>query len=99
MIVNGYGTQRSLAAHREQIEAAIARHRDNLARNRIEANAQAERNEIEKRKAIAAIHAEYVAAEARMRDSSIISWQGAAAALFLLALTIGAFLIANYLGN
>jgi len=83
MIVNGYGPHRSLAAHREQIEADYA----------------AYCVKAEKRDAIAAEHAKNVAAEARARDPSIISWQGAAAALFLLALTIGVFLIANYLGN
>lgn len=96
MIINGYGYQRSLAAHREQIEAAIAHHRDKIARQRAEANAQAERYAMEAR------HAENVAAEARMRaarEPSIASWQGAVAAGFLIALAIGAFLVANYLGS
>jgi hypothetical protein len=90
MIVNGYGTPRDLAAHREQIEADYA----------------AYCVKAEQRKAIAAMHAKNVAAEERMRaaiaaaqDPSSISWQGAAAALFLLALIIGAFLIATYLGT
>jgi hypothetical protein len=99
MIVNGYGTQRTLATQREEIESAIARHRDKLARDHIEATRAAERYEFEQRQALAAEHAKNVAAEARARDTSIMSWQGAVAALFLLALTIGVFLIANYLGT
>lgn len=94
MIVNGYGPHRSLAAHREQIEAAIARHRDKLAREHIEATRAAERYEFERRQTIAA--------EQRMRaaqDPSLISWYGAVVTLFLMALIGGVLLIANYLGN
>jgi hypothetical protein len=43
--------------------------------------------------------AEMQRAHAAMANPSVFSWQGAAAALFLLGLIGGIFLIATYLGN
>jgi hypothetical protein len=106
-MLNGLGYQRSLAAHREQIEADIARHRDKIARDRAEAVAQVERYEFEKRTFMEAEHAKNVAAEARMRAAqgrSIGFWQGFAVVVFLLAFIMAgqigvAELIATFLGN
>jgi hypothetical protein len=58
-----------------------------------------DRADEERRKFIEAQHAKNLAAEARMRDPSIISWQGAVAAVFLVVVTIGMFLAATLLGN
>jgi hypothetical protein len=92
-MLNSYGQHKAAQAQRTAAEMA---ERYETAKSHDAAVAQ---REAEQRKAIAAMHAKNVAAEQRARDPSIISWQGAAAALFLLALTTGVFLIANYLGN
>lgn len=106
MIVNGYGLSRSLDEHREQIEAAIARHRDKLARDRAEANAQAERYEFEKRKFMEAEHAKNVAAEARARRRqanltapNLYSRSGLMALLILACYFAGVFALAYFLRN
>lgn len=90
---------RSEALLHAHLEAEAAKRRDEMLRISETALGQRERFEAEKRKAMQDIHAESVAAEARMRDPSLISWQGAATALFLLALAAGMFLVATYLGN
>lgn len=82
-------------------EAAEARRLAEVDRARAHASArdQRDRFEAEERKALEAIHAEYVAAAARQRDPSLFSWRGAVTALIALMLIGGIFLIATYLGN
>jgi hypothetical protein len=106
MMLNGLGYQRSLAAHCEQIEADIARHRDKITRDRAEAIAQAERYEFEKRTFMEAEHAKNVAAEARMRRRqadltapNLYSRSGLMALLILACYFAGVFALAYFLGN
>jgi hypothetical protein len=84
-------------------DAALRRHlaaEGNTAEAESPAGLEAwDRADEERRKFMEAQHAKSLAAEARMRDPSLISWQGAVAAVFLLALTIGIFLAATLLGN
>ncbi len=77
------------------LEADAARRRDEMHRASETASGQRDRFEAEQQRRLEAIHAEYVAAEARQRNPSVFSRQGAIAALYLLALTGGIFLLAN----
>jgi len=89
-----------LNSHDRSAESLRQHFEDEAARKRSEAE-RAKADELDRRARFEAArqHAKNIAAEARMRDPGIISWQGAVAAMFLLALIGGIFLIATYLGN
>jgi len=84
---------RSLQALRQHIEDEAKRKYAEAERAKAAAREQRERFEAAKKQA------EMQRAQAAMANPSIISWQGAIAALFLLGLIGGIFLIATYLGN
>jgi len=84
----------------DRSEEALRRHVEEAARRRAEADraisaAADQRARFEAAKK----QAEMQRAQAGMANPSIVSWYGAAAALFLLGLIGGIFLIATYLGN
>lgn len=89
-MLNSY--DRSGEKLRQHIEEA-ARKRDEAERDKA---AELERHA---RFEIARKQAEMQRAQAAMSNPDIFSWHGAAAALFLLGLIGGIFLIATYLGN
>jgi hypothetical protein len=96
-MLNGYN--RHDTALRRHLEAEAKTRLTQAARDRNAMHDAKARADEERRKLMQAQHAKNLAAEARMRDPSITSWQGAVAAVFLLVLTIGIFLAATLLGN
>lgn len=85
---------RAEAMLRQHLEVEATEKHADIERAKAAAREQRERFEALKRQAQLQMQR-----QAAMANPSIISWQGAATSLFLLALAAGMFLVATYLGN